>query len=227
MTVDDANGATAASVEADNRSGRRTAVAGAAAWAFVFLVLRIFAVSGYDWNTAFAVSTTLGLDDGLSLVFGSLMSGHLLVSVLLVCVLPLLLSAYLWSPHGHRPVVVLAATLGLVVLVALTVSFHSWWLPVTVVALLGMAALIRRLPASHRLSRGAMVVMMNAVRVAAVGVLLVAAFIQTPWVPLERIETTNGVIAGYVLSVDSGYLNVLTDKQQFVILISGDVLSRR
>lgn len=51
-----------------------------AAVAFFFLLLRVFAVSGYGWNTAFAVSTTLGLDDGLALLFGSLMAGHLLTA---------------------------------------------------------------------------------------------------------------------------------------------------
>lgn len=31
---------------------------------FGFLILRIFAVSGYDWETAFVVSTTLSVDSG-------------------------------------------------------------------------------------------------------------------------------------------------------------------
>lgn len=61
---------------------------------------------------------------------------------------------------------------------------------------------------------------------ARVALLLVAALAQTPWVPAEQIETTDGTITGYVLSVDPGYLNVLTDEQEFVILISSDVRSR-
>lgn len=183
-------------------------------------------MSGYKWDTAFAVSTTIGLDDGLSLLFGSLMAGHLLVAVLLVCVLPLLLASFLWGPRGRSPVVVLSTALGVVTLVALTVSFHSWWLPLTAVAALGTFALIRRLPPLHRLRRAAMAVMVRAVWVAGGAVLLVAALIQTPWVPREQIQTTEGTITGYVLSVDSGYLNVLTDDQEFVILLSGHVLSR-
>lgn len=62
--------------------------------------------------------------------------------------------------------------------------------------------------------------------VAGIAVLLLAAFVQTPWVPLERIETTHGPIAGYVLSVDPGYLNVLTDGRKFVRLNRNDVRSR-
>ena len=63
--------------------------------------------------------------------------------------------------------------------------------------------------------------------VTAVAVLIVAAFIQTPWVPHEAIMTTHGPVSGYVLSVDSGYLNVLTDEHEFVILNSSDVISRK
>ena len=61
---------------------------------------------------------------------------------------------------------------------------------------------------------------------AGIAILVVAALIQTPWVPLERIETTDGMLSAYVLSVDSGYLNVLTEDHEFKIIISADVLSR-
>ncbi len=202
-------------------------VAPVAAWAFVFLILRIFAVSAYDWQTAFAVSTTLGVSDGLALVFGSLMAGHVLVAILLIGVLPLLLSAFLWAPHGRRSVVVLATTLGLVVLAALTVSFQNWWLPVATAALFGFFALIRVLPPQQALRRFFIGAMARVGWVAGVAVLVIAAFIQTPWVPQEQIETTDGVFTGYVLSVDSGWLNVLTEDHHFLILNSGDVISRQ
>ncbi len=224
MTGADAQSTTTASQETDESPRRSTsATAHAAAWVFVFLILRVFAVSGYDWDTAFLVSTTLGLDDGLSLLFGSLMAGRLLTAVLLVGVLPLLIGAYLWGPRAHRPVVMLLATLGLITLVALTVSFGSWWLPLATAAVLGMFALIRRQPPQRRMWTAAMT---RVGSVSAVAVLLVAALVQTPWVPRERIETTDGTVTGYVLSVDSGYLNVLTDDHEFVILVTGDVLSR-
>ncbi len=74
----------------------------AAAWPFAFLILRVFAVSGYDWDTAFLVGTTLGIDAGLARIFGSFMAEHLAVAVLLVLVLPV------WSKptSGHRIAVV-------------------------------------------------------------------------------------------------------------------------
>lgn len=203
------------------------AAAYAAVWGFGFLVLRIFAVSGYNWDTAFAVSTTLRLNDGVSLVFGSLMGGHLLAAMLLTWVLPLLVAASLWGRRGSRPVLMLLAALGLVMLVALTISFHAWWLPPASAAVLGTFALSHRLPPQHRLRRSASAALTSVGWVSGIAVLVVAALVPTPWVPQEQIRTTEGTITGYVLSVDSGYLNVLTDQHKFVILISSDVLSRR
>lgn len=202
-------------------------VAPAAAGGFVFLILRIFAVSGYDWDTAFAVSTTLGLSDGLALLFGSLMAGHLLVTYLMIVILPLLLATYVWSPLGRRPVVLLATTLALVTLAALTVSFEIWWLPVAVAAVFGLFALIRMLSAKNALRRAFAKAMSSVGLVSGVALLLVAAFVQTPWVPQEQIETTDGPLTAYVLSVDSGYLNLLTQDHEFVIVNSGDVISRK
>lgn len=228
MTVDDANGkVTPAAPGSEEPSAHRGGgAAPVAAWAFAFLVLRVFAVSGYDWDTAFLVSTTLSINDGVALLFGSFMAGHLVVGLLLVFVLPLLISTYLWSPHGRRAVVVLPAALGLVTLVAITVSFGNWWLPLATPAVLGVFVLIHRLPSESRWRRVAAVATARVGWAAGVIVLLVALFVQTPWVPRERIETTDGPVIGYVLSVDSGYLNVLTGDHEFVILLSSNVISR-
>jgi len=214
-------------------SAART-VAGFAApatvWALAFVLLRIFAVSGYDWDTAFAVSTTLSLSDALTLLVGSLMSGHVLTEVLLVCLLPLLLASLLWDEGGRRMVVVIPAVVSAVLLVALTVSYGSWWLPVVSAAVLAVFAICHRPP--RRLPMPAEATRLLASALAQVGaitagaVLVIAAFIGTPWVPLEQITTVDGVIDGYVLSVDSGYLNVLTEDAEFLILISGDIVAR-
>lgn len=225
---DDAGSGSAEPAEHEKGSSRLSGVAApAAAWAFAFLVLRVFAVSGYDWNTTYLVTTTLSVDDGLALLFGSLMAGHVLVALALMVVLPLLAATFLWSDNGRRPVVVLPAAVGVVMLVALTLSFHSWWLPPATIALFGVIALLRRLP-EHRVRHAVEVVTARVGWVAGVAVLLTAALVGTPWVPREEITMTDGkVVDGYVLSVDSGYLNVLTDDHEFVILISSDVGARK
>lgn len=204
-----------------------SAVASPAAWAFIWLILRIFAVSGYDWSTAFAVSTTLSPSDGLALLFGSLMAGHVVVAILLIVVLPLLIASYVWSPRGHRPAVMLATTLGVVTLAAMTVSFREWWLLVASAAVFGVFALIHILSAKNPVRRALMATMSRIGWVSGIALVVVAAVVQTPWVPQEQIETTEGTITAYVLSVDSGYLNILTEDHTFEILISSDVISRK
>lgn len=194
-----------------DRGDRPTRFAGAAAhgatWGVAFLTLRIFAVSEYDWPTAFLVSTTLGLDDGFALIFGSLIAEHTLTAVLLIGVLPLLIAGYLWGPREHRTVVLVLSALGVVVSVALTSSFGSWWLPAGAAAVFAVIAVIRRLPPQRPLRHALAVAMARVGWVAGVGVLILAALGQTPWVPHEVIETTGGTISGYVLSTEPGFLN--------------------
>lgn len=195
-------------------------------WVFAFLILRIFAVSGYSWDTAFLVSSTIGLNDGLALLFGSLMAGHVLVEILLALVLPLLVAGLVWGPRDQRPVMALITTVAVVIVVTLTASFGAWWLPLVVAVVLVAFSFVQRLAQHHPLRRGLYALVVRATGLTAAAVLVIAAFQQTPWVPREEITTTDGVVVGYVLSVDSGYLNVLTEEREFVILISGDVISR-
>ncbi len=215
--------APAAAVVSRRSAGTAVPVAG---WTFAFLVLRLFAVSGYDWETSFAASTTLSVNDGLALAFGSLLAGGLVVSGFLVCVLPLLIATYAWSANGRRATVALPTTLGLVMVIALTISFNRWWLPLAIAAILGLLVIVRRSPPEGRWRRASEALTARVGWIAAVAALLIAALVQTPWVPREHIETTDGTINGYVLSVDPGFLNVLTEDHEFVIILSGDVLSR-
>ncbi len=120
----------------------------------------------------------------------------------------------------------LLAALGLVLAAVLTVNFRSWWLPVAVAIVFGALALAHRLPTRNRLRHGVSAAVGSVGWLAPASLLLVAALVTTPWVPHERIITTGGTITGYVLSVDPGYLNVLTDQHTFMILVSSDVISR-
>jgi len=190
------------------RAVREGGAAPAAAWAFAFLVVRLFAISGYNWDTAFLVSTTLGLEDGLRILFGSFMTARLVVAPLLVTLLPLL------------------AGLALTTLTSLTLSYRAWWLLPATAAVFGVLVLIHGRQAGAPLRRLLAATIERIGWVVAIGALGVALATQTPWVPRERIETTNGRITGYVMSVDPGYLNVLTDDHNFVIVLTSDVISR-
>lgn len=206
--------------------------ASATAFALAFVLLRVFAVSGYDWDTAFAVSTTLSLSDALTMSVGSLMGDDLATSIALMCLLPLLAAAVLWSPGGRRAVVVIPTVLSVVMLVALTLTYHRWWMPVVAAVILAVFAVSqhppRRLPLPMGFTRAVATLMARVGAVAAVVILVGAALFQQPWVPLEEITTETGVVHGYVLSVPSGFLNVLVDDpREFLILNSSDVINRR
>lgn len=90
-----------------------------------------------------------------------------------------------------------------------------------------MLVLTHRLPKKHRLRHAVGAAIARVGGLTGLATLIVAALVQTPWVPHEQIGTSSGTVSGYVLSVDPGYLNVLTDQHEFVILISNDVLFRR
>lgn len=176
--------------------GGSGAAIGSAVWAFTFLILRIFAVSGYDWETAFLVSTTISLDDGLSILFGSLMAGHILVAIILIFVQPMLIASLIWGSADRRLVTLLSAIVSLVILITITASFGSWWLPLAVSVVLASFALIRRLAEQNKVRTAFSAVILRAGAVAGAAVLVAAAFLQIPWVPREAIETTDGIITG-------------------------------
>lgn len=190
-------------------------------------MLRIFAVSGYDWDTAFLVSTTIGFDDGMALFLGSLMVNYVVTAVMLMWALPLLVGTVIWGSGQFRVVAILSAALGLVVLVGLTASHQLWWLPVSTISVFALFVLIRRLNSGNHLRRALTTVLGRVGWTTGAAALLIAAFVQTPWVPHEQIVTTEGTVNGYVLSIDSGYLNVITDEHDFIIILSSDVVSRK
>ncbi|WP_026918593.1 hypothetical protein [Gordonia shandongensis] len=218
--------------ESDSRgAGARTSFVWTAApitaWSIAFVLLRILAVSGYRWDTAFSVSTTLSVSDAIPLVFGSLMGGHVLVEVLLVLLLPLFLADLLWAQRGHRPTVVLILVVAVAILVSLLVSFGNWWLLGASAAVFALFAAVHAMPAGSAVRRTMAGALARTGLISGAGVLIAAIFVQTPWVPHEVISTRHGEVSGYVLNVDSGYLDVLTDDHEFRILISSDVISRR
>ncbi|WP_405215959.1 hypothetical protein [Agrococcus sp. Ld7] len=198
----------------------------AAIWAFAFLMLRIFAVSGYAWETAFLVTSTVGLGDGVAILVGSLMATPVVTEALLIGFLPLLSAAWLWGPRRHRLTLGLCIVLAAVLTIALVLSFGSWWLPLAAAAGMLLIVLMRRLPRENGLRRALASVLARIAAIAAAAMLLLAALVPTPWVPHERIGTAQGTVTGYVLSVDSGYLNVLTDAHEFLIILTADVRTR-
>ncbi|MFE9259183.1 hypothetical protein [Streptomyces sp. NPDC006879] len=219
-----------------------------AAAAVLFLVLRLFAVSGYDWHTAFAVLHTMDLGDSIGIVIGTLMADSLAAAAYLALLTPI---ALLWlhrsfsaSPAPHtsadahqaqppRPGLrsgVLILLSALAALAAYVWTFHAWWLPLAALAVGGLIfALGAGAKAGGRRQR------LTVWTGRRLGVLIVAAWllaaatVRTPWVPLERLQLRDGArLTGYVLQTEPGFLKVLTEEErEFLILTDQEVASRQ
>lgn len=101
-----------------------------------------------------------------------------------------------------------------------------WWAPVVATAVFVVFVVIRRLPPASRVRRTVGVATARVGMLVGLAMLVRAAVVQTPWVQQERIVTQDDSLVGYVLSVDPGYLNVLTEDGRFVIVVSSTVVSR-
>nr|AFJ68083.1 hypothetical protein [Streptomyces nobilis] len=214
--------------------------------AILFLVLRLFAVSGYDWHTAFAVLHTMDVDDSVSIVMGTLMADPLAAAVYLALLTPLAV-LWLWlslrearqldagDPAQGRPTRpgpksgILLLLGALVPLGAYVWSFHAWWLPLTALAVgIVLFAIGRGTKADGRLQQLARWTGRRLGMLILVGWLLAAATVRTPWVPLERIDLRDGAhLRGYVLQAEPGFLKLLTEhRRDFRILTDQEVGSR-
>ncbi|WP_399921131.1 hypothetical protein [Streptomyces kanamyceticus] len=215
--------------------------------AFAFLLLRLFAVSGYDWHTAFAVLHTLDLDDTIGLVLGTVMADSfasvLFLTLLLpVAVLRLVMEARAMREARNRALVegrpaerpdlagAMLLLIAVVAVVAYVGTFHSWWVLLLMAAVGGLVLGIGYgVRAGGQLRRAAFWATRHLVALAGLAMLLGAATITTPWVPLERIEMRDGKdLRGYVMQAEPGFLKVLTEHgRHFHILTDQDVRSRK
>ncbi|MER8046000.1 hypothetical protein [Streptomyces sp. NPDC094032] len=213
---------------------------------FLFLILRLFAVAGYDWHTAFAVLHTLDLDDGISIVLGTVMASSLAAALFLALLVPVAVFRLVLSlraageerrerersglPAGRPDLEgVTLLVIALAAVAAYVWSFKAWWLPVAAALVGALFFSIAYGMKSTGFLRTAALWAGRHLGALMVGALLIgAATVSTPWVPLERIALTDGQqIRGYVMEAEPGFLKVLTDHdREFLILNDGDVASR-
>jgi hypothetical protein len=151
-------------------------------------------------------------------------------SVLLIVALPFTF-LYLVASRVDGSRMRFGGPLLLVVLVALLIShvktYHYWWVPAGAAALAAVLVLLERAHRHPRL-RDPITFLLRRSGVSVVVVaLVVAAVVATPWVPLERVETTSGTHEYYVVDTPPGFLKVLqAEDRKFVILRADEVESR-
>lgn len=196
----------------------------------LFLLLRIFAVSKWDWGIASDVAETVDLGSAPTLALGTLFAEPNLTAVFVMLLLPLMIIDLVWSQSSDlRHVVssIMSITVFGSVAVILTLTQGTWWLPVGAILIAALVVVLYLAWRHSAAQRAAQQLLTRVGLVAILGVLVLAATISTPWTALERIETKIQTINGHVLETPSGYLKVLdVETGRVVILISSDVISR-
>lgn len=219
---DNTSGAAKSSLSKDVGLGAGVAV--------LFLLLRLFAVSGWNWQTAAAVVDTVNFDDAISIVFGTLFARPEVTSVLVMVLFPLSIVAILWPLSGHRrwqlSSVLTIATFGAVT-VSLVSTMREWWLPAGMVIVAVVVIVLRRVWHSGAGHQVIAFLTRSIGWLALAAVLLLAVIVDTPWVVRERIVTQDETLDGYVMQVQPGFLKILKESnREFVIIESGSVRSR-
>ncbi|GGC52959.1 hypothetical protein IEU95_10320 [Hoyosella rhizosphaerae] len=195
---------------------------------FLFLFLRLLAVSGYDWNVAFAIIHTIDLNEGFGILVGTLMGEPILTGVALAVLLPLILIRVIWPVvEGGRSSSLVLLAVVTAALASLLATYRSWWLLVTMLLATAVVALLERLRHNDQLHQAAVFVLHRVWLIASGMLLILAAIVSTPWVPLEQIDLLEGDVRGYVMETSPGFLKILTEtEREFLIIPTTEVISR-
>ena len=202
-----------------------------AGFVVLFLYVRLMAVSGWQWDTAASIADSFSFSDAVPIVFGTLFELPALTGALLALVLPLALFRLYWlSRHKRFGSAMTDVFLAVAIIATMFVLYRSekiWW-PFIVGLLLAAALLItsRVYRANAEAREFFSLVGKHVGRVVVVALMFLAVFVTTPWMPHETIVTDDGKITGYVLESSPGFLRVLTDDREVLILPDGEVTSR-
>lgn len=219
-------------VDAEHVSTLRHPLVSGSTIAVIFLLLRLMAVSHWDWKTAFHIVDIINFNDAITIVFGTLFAEPLYTAVIIMVLLPLTVLGTVWSLTSDESVMDTAGTgLFAVALTTCTIglglTYQYWWLIVGSAALGAGIVVVRLLWRRGLGYRFIGWILRRTALIGSIGALMLATVVADPWAPLEHIETTSGGVDGYTLKVDSGYLNVLTEEDREIVIIMGnDVLSR-
>lgn len=197
----------------------------------LFLLLRIFAVSRWDWHVAGDVASTVDFGTAPIIVLGTLFAEPTLTGAAIMILLPMV-GFDLFSVRSRESGLSITRLLSVSALAAvgisLIVTVGVWWLPIGSLAIVAAMSGLR-VAWEQSFAHTILVALLRRVGLlTGIAVLLLATIVSTPWAPLEVIETTTGSVSGYVLETPSGFLKVLTDdERKLEVLISSDVLSRQ
>ncbi|WP_149361064.1 hypothetical protein [Lolliginicoccus suaedae] len=215
------------SIETSRESTSGALITGTGAL-FLFLLLRLLAVCGYDWNVAFAVIHTVDLNEGFGILVGTLMGEPLFTGIGLALIAPLPLLRLLWpSDSVHRGSALVLIAVITTAYASLLATYQQWWLLAITAAVTLLLLVLHRAQQHGRLHRAGTLILHRAWLITGLLVLMLAAIVRTPWVPLEHITLTDRTEDGYVMETSPGFLKILTaDDRDFIIIPTDEVTAR-
>lgn len=195
------------------------------------LFIRIMAVSGWDWGTAAELADAFDFGDAVPIFFGTLFELPLLTGIAAAVILPLAcyrLYLVQRSPDVYSKITdwLIIALLG-IVLYVLQRSYGLWW-PIALTAVLAAAITVFVI----LVHRGRMLQLLDTVsrRVGTVFIvvlLVLAVVVTTPWNPREEIGLKDQVVNGHVIETSPGFLKILTDDREVLVVLTQDVQYRK
>ncbi|GAB3659304.1 hypothetical protein GCM10027589_20360 [Actinocorallia lasiicapitis] len=210
------------------KSGERKGGLGitAALAGLLFVMLRLLAVTHYEWDAAFALSDSINFDDTLGVLIGTFLGEPTWTAVLVAFLLPLLVGRHLRQIMNGQWYV--GSTLAIVVLSGLFATAlitYRLWVAVVVLAV-GFAA--RAVVWFSGLGEGFLDrITARMGMLSVIAVLVMAGVTDSMWVPEERIELHQGELVGYVVSDTGAFVKVLTAQEREIRIVSDEqVLAR-
>lgn len=221
--------------DADSDTPKRSSIAAWTAGIWVgmislVLVFRLFAVSDWNWEVASFLVDSFNFDDALSILMGTLFERPHITGILVAFLLPFTLFRDYWLARARA---ITSRTnnwfiiLGLLSVVFVLVrSFSMWWV-VIVAAVLSAALIVASIVWTKGMAHNTLMRIAKSLGLVTIlTILYLAVAVNTPWIPQEIIETDATVHYGYVLDADPGFLRVLTDDREVLLLPDQDVISR-
>lgn len=196
----------------------------------LFLFIRLLAVSGWEWGTAADIADSFNFDDAVSIALGTLFELPGVTGVIISVILPLAIFRIYWSRDkatiaSQFKNVLIIATLG-VTLFVLVNSFGMWWPVVASAVLTGLLVIADRIWRNGRGHKLLAALGRHTGLLFLGSIFALALLVDTPWMPREAITTQDGVVYGHVLEASPGFLKVLTDDREVIILLDANVVKR-
>ena len=196
----------------------------------LLLFLRIFAVARWQWDTAASLAEALNFDDAISILLGTLFERPSISGLLIIVALPLAIFRDYWlasskvietRANNWFLIVALVAT-GYV----LTRALGLWWLFPSAGAITAVLLLISVRAKRRGWSRSVARIGAHIGLLFGLALVALASTLDTPWLDRERIVTDEQTIFGYVLDTNPGFLKIMTEDRNILIIPDDDVVSR-